>query len=303
MTASGWRRDLPDGKPISALGFGCSSLWAKPAFDPTRAFEILDTLFAQGVNHFDTGPSYANGEGERRLGQWLKGKPAEDMVITTKVGTNLIDGRIVRSFDPDIMERSFLSSLERLGLERVDVLYLHGPPPEALSDPTWRFFDRLKSRGLIGFSGVNSFDNPVLKRTIDTPADIVMLQYNIGDFRNAGYIDRLLAAGKHVISASAMARAKFDLSTFIPTSREKLWYLLRMLRTEPGFVVSGLRLNRRIRALGASPHEIAIRFLVSDPRMTSSLFGTTSADHAKANVAAGHHTIPQDVWTRLQSCA
>ncbi|OJU83631.1 MAG: hypothetical protein BGO06_19035 [Shinella sp. 65-6] len=303
MTGGEWLRTLPGGKAISALGFGCSSLWAKPSFDARRASEILDTLLAQGVNHFDTGPSYAAGEGERRLGRWLSGRPTGDLVITTKVGTNLIDGRIVRGFTPEMMERTFLSSLERLKLERVDVLYLHGPSPADLGEETWRFFERLKARGLIDLSGVNSFDNTVLERTVDTPADVVMLQYNIGDSRNAPMIDKLRQAGKAVLSGTAMARAKFDMARFIPTNREKLWYLLRMLRNEPGFLVSGWRLERRIKATGLPPHEAAIGFLVGDERITSSLFGTTSAAHAKANVAAGRKTMPQEVWTRLQSCA
>ena len=63
-----WWRSLPDGKRISALGFGCSSLWARPRFAEEDAAAILDTLWTEEVNHFDTGPSYGNGLGERRLG-------------------------------------------------------------------------------------------------------------------------------------------------------------------------------------------------------------------------------------------
>lgn len=303
MTTPSGNRFLPGGKPISALGFGCSSLWAKPAFDLGRAMEILDVLAAEGVNHFDTGPSYGAGEGETRLGRWLHGRLRNAMVITTKVGTNLVNGRIVRGFDPAVMEQSLVGSLARLQTDHVDVLYLHGPTPDDLNDQTFAFFQRLKDSGKIRLAGVNSFDNAVLGKAAHSPIDVAMLQYNIGDSRNAALIDRLRDAGKTVLSGTALSRARYDLSRFVPTSRDKAWYLLRMLWNDPGFLASGWMLARRIKATGMPPHEAAIRFLTSDGRITSSLFGTTSATHARDNVIAGRKTMPQEVWTRLQTCA
>ncbi|MCW1381419.1 aldo/keto reductase [Novosphingobium sp. KCTC 2891] len=298
-----WLRTLPNGKPISALGFGCSSLWAKSSFPDARAAEILDTLLAEGVNHFDTGPSYGEGLGETRLGRWLVGKPLDQLVITTKVGTNLVDGRIERGFTPDLIARSLDGSFARLGIDKVDVLYLHGPAVEDLGTPVFDFFERLKADGRITYAGVNSFDNPVLMKTAQSPIDIAMLQYNVADFRNRAAMIALHEAGKVVMSGTALARARFSPASFLPTSPGKLWYLLRMMRQEPLFPVTGLRLARRLRETGKEPAEAALQFLTGQPMILSSLFGTSSVEHAGENARAGHGQLSNRQWTRLADYA
>ncbi len=294
-----WLRTLPNGKSISALGFGCSSVWAKPSYPDETAREVLDVLFAEGVNHFDTAPTYGNGTGERRLGQWLAGKPCDRIVVSTKVGTDLLDGRIERGFTRDRIERSLDGSLSRLGVDRVDIFYLHGPGPDDLSTPVLDFLDRLKADGRISYSGVNSFDDRVLTKTAQSPIDVVMLQYNVGDFRNCDSMRALYGAGKVVISGTALARARFAPSSFVPTTRVKLWYLLRMLRHEPLFAFSGLKLSRRLAATGKPPAQAAIQFLTGDPMVLSSLFGTSSVEHARENARAGHGRLPGQARARL----
>lgn len=289
----GWIRHLPNGKPISALGFGCASLWAKPEYDDGQALAILAALVEEGVNHFDTSPSYGAGCGERRLGAFLRGRDVSALVISTKVGTNLIDGAIVRGFTTDLMERSFADSLDRLGLDRVDILYLHGPAASDLApgSPVVDFLERQKSLGRADYSGVNSFDPAVLDRVAGLPIDAVMLQYNVGDFRNAEQAARLHEAGKIVMSGTVLARAKFDLATFMPKDRSSLWYLLRMLRNEPTFLWNGIKLARRLAATGKDPVEAAIQFATANPQILSHLFGTTKIEHARANARAGHGTM------------
>jgi aryl-alcohol dehydrogenase-like predicted oxidoreductase len=298
-----WWRELPDGKRISALGFGCSSLWARPRFADAEAARILDTLWAEEVNHFDTGPSYGDGLGERRLGAWLRDKPLGELVVSTKVGTNLAGGAVARGFDPAAMEASFRGSLERLGVRRVDILYLHGPAADDLTTEVFAWFDRLKRDGLIGLSGVNSFDNRVLEATAASPLDAVMLQYNAGDLRNARAIETLAAAGKTVISGTALARGQFDPARFVPTSRAQAWYLARLLRRDPLFVFKGLALRRRLAATGRPPAEAAIQFAAGHPLILSNLFGTSSVEHARTNARAGHGFLDNEQWTRLASCA
>lgn len=296
-------RTLPNGKPVSALGFGCSSIWAKASFDEDKAFAILDALLAEGVNHLDTGPSYGEGIGESRLGHWLQDKPLDQLVVTTKVGTNLVDGRIERGFAPDLIARSLDGSLARLGVGKVDILYLHGPAVEDLGTPIYDFFDRLKADGRISFSGVNSFDTPVLMKTASSPIDVAMLQYNVADFRNRAAMDALHAAGKVVMSGTALARARFSPASFLPTTPAKLWYLLRMMRQEPLFPITGLKLARRLRETGKPPAEAALQFLTGQPMILSSLFGTSSVEHACDNARAGHGQLSNREWTRLADYA
>lgn len=296
---TGWMRSLPNGKRISALGFGCSSVWASPDYDEARAQDLLEVLVAEGVNHFDTSPSYGLGIGERRLGAFLAGRDRSGLVISTKVGSNLVDGELKRSFSPELMEESFVRSLDRLGIEHVDILYLHGPSVDDLGAPVFDFFERQKVAGRITYSGVNSFDCSVLGKLAETPIDAAMLQYNVGDFRNLAQLEALARAGKVVISGTAMARAKYDLRTFMPSDRTKLWYLLRLLRSEPAALWTGWRLARRMARTGRSPHQAAIQFVTGQPLIVSSLFGTSSVSHARANAEAGHGMLDPAAWQKL----
>ncbi|HEY4134462.1 MAG TPA: aldo/keto reductase [Alphaproteobacteria bacterium] len=285
LVAGATRRSLPDGKAISALGFGCSSLWAKPSFDAEEAQAILETAERAGINHFDTGPSY--GDGERRLGRFLQARDLSRLVVSTKVGTHpLPDGGMSRSFDPGDIRRSFDESLRRLGVDRVDILYLHGPSAADLSLPVLQFFDEEKRRGRIAYSGVNSFDPAVLEATLATPIDAVMLQYSAVDLRCEPLIERLHGRGKTVIAGTILGQSVYDLRTFLPTSAKALWYLARALKNDPLFALKGRRFAQRAAKLALPPQDAAIRFAVNHPLLTSCLFGTTRAAHVTANMAA-----------------
>lgn len=274
-------RQLPNGKMISTVGFGCSSAWSKPSFDQEIAQEILAVAVAEGINHFDTGPSYA--DGEVRLGRFLAGRDPSQLVISTKVGT---EPDHARSFDPVRMAASFDASLARLGVDKVDILYLHGPEVSDLTTEVFAFFDRLKAERRIAYSGVNSFEPEVVAACRDTPIDVVMLQYSIADRRFDALIAELAAHGKIVIAGTVLAQGVFDLRTFLPRDRVSLWYLLRALRKDPLFAWHGAMLALRLRRTGLPPHEAALRFAVANPHLTSCLFGTSKAAHVRANAAA-----------------
>jgi D-threo-aldose 1-dehydrogenase len=292
MTDMGWMRALPDGKPVSALGFGCSSLWAKPGFDEDRAQRVLQAALDGGINHFDTSPSYGEGVGEERLGRFLKNRDAGALVISTKVGNNLVDGHIQRGFTRDLMQRSFEGSLRRLGVERVDMLYLHGPSlAELESDDVQRFFEDQKKAGRIGFSGVESGAWAVIERAGDTAIDAVMPHFNVSHPSLAPGLARLHARGKIVMTGTVLAQMKFDLKTFAPTSGKSLWYLLRMAKNDPLFWWHGPRLARQLRMAGRSPREAAIAFVLDHPFVTSGLFGSSNPDHVAANALTGHQRV------------
>jgi aryl-alcohol dehydrogenase-like predicted oxidoreductase len=293
-------RALPDGREISALGFGCSSLWASPGYDESQAQAMLDALVLEGVNHFDTGPSYGAGVGERRLGDFIARRGMSDLVIATKVGTNLIDGVIHRGFAANDMARSFDDSLKRLRTDRVDLLYLHGPSLVDLTSESLDFLQDQKARGRVSWVGVNSFDPRVLERLVDLPIDAVMLQYNVGDFRNAAALDRLQRAGKMVFSGTALARARFAWRSYLPRDRAGLWYLARLLKDDPFAPLRALSLARRMRQAGKPLAEVAAQFVVSDQRVLSSLFGTSRIDHARANARAGHERLDPEIWKALR---
>ncbi len=296
---AGMRR-LLNGKPISALGFGCSSLWAKPRFDADVAHDILLAADAAGINHFDTSPSYA--DGEVRLARFLKGRDLGRYVISTKVGTHQnADGSLWRSFAIDDMRRSFDSSLSRLGVEKVDILYLHGPALDDMSRPVLDFLLEQKARGRADHIGINSFDPPVVQAALDLPLDAVMLQYSVADLRFERLIRQLHAKGTMVMAGTILAQSIFDPRTFMPTNLNSLWYFLRAFKNGPTFPFKGMALARKMKRLDMTPHEAALRFAVGHPLVTSCLFGTTRAAHVVANAAAASRPLTKEQRAMLGS--
>lgn len=122
------------------FGFGGSSLGNlyRPVGD-AEARAAVDTAWANGVRHFDTAPFYGSGLSERRLGDALRGRNPDDYILSTKAGRLLFPAEAcdrdgfhspmpfspVFDYSYDGVMRSFEASLHRLGLARIDILYLH----------------------------------------------------------------------------------------------------------------------------------------------------------------------------------
>jgi len=134
---------------LPQLGLGAASLGnLYREVDDDRAFATLDAAWEGGIRYFDTAPHYGLGLAEERLGAFLRDKPRDEYIVSTKVGRLLepndaysggrdlesgfdVPDRLVRRFDPTLagVRRSLEDSLERMGLDRVDILYLHDPRP------------------------------------------------------------------------------------------------------------------------------------------------------------------------------
>jgi D-threo-aldose 1-dehydrogenase len=287
-------RKLPDGRNISAVGFGCSSLWASDSLSAELAHQLLDVATQGGINHFDTGPSYGNGEGERRLGKFLTLTEVEKYIVSTKVGTCFDNhGRQYKDFSMQGMEKSFAKSLDRLRTPYVDILYLHGPKVHDLNEEVFRFFENEKARGRIKWSGVNSFNAKVLRACVASPIDAVMLQYSIGDVSAEQLLPELAAASKIIISGTSLAQSIFSAKTFLPHNKKQTWYLLRALKNNPMFWWQGLELARKIKITNRPGFSAALGFVVGNKHIQSSLFGTTSIEHMRQNISAARNPLPE----------
>lgn len=130
------------GLDISRIGFGGAPLGdLKRAPSDAGAREVLEAAWDAGIRYFDTAPFYGAGLSERRIGDFLRDKPRQSYVLSTKVGRLLVPDRayaLERTGDPRAMPfrpkfdfsydgvmRSYETSLQRLGLERIDILFLH----------------------------------------------------------------------------------------------------------------------------------------------------------------------------------
>jgi D-threo-aldose 1-dehydrogenase len=172
---------------VTRAGLGTAPLGGLyAAVDEETALATIRAAHAAGLRFFDTAPLYGHGLAEQRLGRGLDGLPRDELVLATKVGRLLraaappdasqLSGGIDRwpaalplnpvfDFSYDGVMRSVEESLERLGLERVDVLHIHDPDDhfdEALAG-AYRALDLLRDQGVVGAvgAGMNQAEMPV----------------------------------------------------------------------------------------------------------------------------------------------
>jgi aryl-alcohol dehydrogenase-like predicted oxidoreductase len=118
--------------------------------DETETFDVLDTYFKVGGNFVDTADSYTHGQSEELIGRWMKSRSArDDIVLATKVGKSNDNPGLT----PRAIERAVEASLERLGTDRIDLLYLHIDDTEVAFERTLLGVDRLIRSGKIRYFG------------------------------------------------------------------------------------------------------------------------------------------------------
>ena len=193
------RPGRPESGPLELgrSGLGCAPIGnLYTAIDDETAAATVDAAWDAGVRYFDTAPHYGLGLSERRLGAALAGRPRDTYRISTKVGRllepdpggvsrrdpDLFDvpatHRRVWDFTADGVRRSLAGSLERLGLDRIDLVLLHDPEghAETAEEQGYPALRELRDQGVAGAIGVGSTDVAVLTRlAARTDLDVVMV--------------------------------------------------------------------------------------------------------------------------------
>ncbi|MBT6210805.1 MAG: aldo/keto reductase [Woeseia sp.] len=177
---------------IDELGFGCASLGnLYHAVSDADATDILTTAWSGGFRYFDTAPHYGQGLSERRVGDALRG--SNDYILSTKVGRLLrpagyaaerhafvspMPFDIEYDYSYDGVMRSFEDSLQRLGLDRIDILYMHDIGPVTHGDDNDRLFpvamkggyqamDELRQSGRVSAIGLGVNEYQVCEQAME----------------------------------------------------------------------------------------------------------------------------------------
>jgi D-threo-aldose 1-dehydrogenase len=159
-------------EPRKAIGLGTAPIGGLYApVDDETAWATLDRAWELGIRTFDTAPLYGSGLAERRLGVFLQDKRRDAFVLSTKVGRLLRpdaagwEGAYL-DFSFDGALRSLAESLDRLGLDRVDVALVHDPDDhyEEARHGAFRALTRLRDEGAVRAVGVGMNQTPLLAR-------------------------------------------------------------------------------------------------------------------------------------------
>ncbi len=230
------------GVKVTRLGMGASF--------PTYGRRMLDLCYSEGIRYFDNSERYINGKAEAELGDWVRRrKTRDDVFIVTKS----------KSFDPDRLPDHLDDSLKRLGIDTVDLLFVHGIDDPGIpkdADGRWRKLkDRLIREKKIRFMGFSTHAVPLERRTAC-----------LAEAAGSGWVDALMVACDPGMIADnadfnraldACAKAKVGLVA-MKSSRG-----LGKAHDQPEQAVE------KFRALKMSPHQAMIAGMLSDERFAS----------------------------------
>ena len=181
-----YRKFGPTDLTVSVLGFGCFDAendhsWGAEYID--RMTITVNRAIDQGVNCFDTAPSYGGGDSERMLGRAL-GPRRKDVVVVTKCGLRYEDSPKGRDGRRESILFLVDQSLQRMQTDYIDVLLVHFPDKNTPFEETMGALDSVVQQGKVRAVGVSNFTLEQLKEChAIRPIDVVQYHFNIFDRR------------------------------------------------------------------------------------------------------------------------
>jgi D-threo-aldose 1-dehydrogenase len=302
------------GLRVTRLGLGTAPLGAlSRAVPEEEALAVVERAHERGLRLFDTAPLYGLGLAERRLGRVLCDKPRSELVVATKVGVRppappTDDGRKfadaprpepVFDFSYDGVLRSFEESLERLGLDRIDVAHIHDPDDhfeEALAG-AFRALDRLRSEGVISAVGAGMNQADMLTAFAREAAfDCFLLagRYTLLDQTGlAELLPLCLELGIAVIIGGV-----YNSGILAEPGRDRTFDY----RPAPPHVVeNALRIQAVCKRNGVPLKAAAIQFPFGHAAVASVLTGCRSTRELEDNVRMFEYEIPASLWEDLRT--
>ena len=308
------RRFGRTGWSVGEIGYGMWGMAGWSGSDDPQSQAALDRAITLGVNLFDTALAYGEGHSERLLGAAVRRHAGQKLWVATKIPPKnrvwpsqrafLLDD----CFPPDYIKQSTYQSLENLGLDRIDLQQFHVWEDRWSTDERWqRAIDDLKQEGVISALGisVNRWEpwngvGAVLSGCIDA----VQVIYNIFDQAPEDALFPLCVEKDVAI----IARVPFDEGSLCGTlTAETTWPQGDWRNTY--FVPENLRATvERVERLrpclppGMSLPELALRFILSNPTVSTVIPGMRKPAHVAANCATSDgQTLPPALKTALQS--
>ncbi len=304
------------------LGFGGAPLGDMFArTDNPTAYQTLEAAWDGGVRYFDTAPHYGAGLSEQRFGSFLATKPRDEYVLSTKVGRVLepapggpeamppfVHGLWFRrrlDYSGDGAKRALEDSLQRLGVGRIDYVFIHDLAEDALG-PEWsehfetamagaaRALSQLRDEGVIrGWGlGVNRVE-PCLRALRESDPDLFLLatQYHLLDLTGADELfPACLERGVRVVVGSPFASG-----------------LLAGGQHYDYVEADAERIQRRDRMAaicerhGVDLRAAAMQFSSAHPAVAAIIPGAKHADRVRQNLELMNASVPADLWDELKS--
>lgn len=317
------------GIELTALGLGTAPLGELfERVTDAESTAVVDAAWEAGVRYLDTSPFYGHGKSEIRVGRALADRPRHELVLSSKVGRLFrrpadpagyttqsgwvgalpLDIRFDYSYD-GIM-RSVEDSYLRLGMNRIDVLFVHDldeafhPDPDVLAAHRrdllhggWRALEMLKAAGVIGAYGAGLNDRASFRWFLDhmeVDAFLLALRYTLLDH---DVLDDELPRCDEV-GTGIVIGGVFNSGILAGGPRPGAMY--NYAPAPADVLARAERIERVCAEFDVPLAAAALQFPLGHPAVASVIPGAVSAAQVERNVAAFRHPIPPDLWTALR---
>jgi D-threo-aldose 1-dehydrogenase len=308
------------GLEFTELGLGTAQLGnLYRETSPEEAEATLTAAWEGGIRYIDTAPHYGLGLSERRVGAWLRERPRDAFVLSTKVGRLLVpspetaeqqddegfavpaDRRRVFDFSRDGVLRSVEASLERLGLDRIDVLYLHDPDDhfEQASGEGIGALIELREQGVVRAVGAGmNAAAPLAELIRRADVDVVMCAGRFTLLDASALEDLLplaLERGVGVVAAGVFN------SGLLGRSRPSPDATFDYGPVPAALLARATRIAEVCEAHGASLPEAAVAYVLRHPAVVSVVLGSRGRAQVEQNLARAATHVPDALWGDLAS--
>ncbi len=295
----------PTGLQVTPLCVGCAPLGDMPetfaySVAEDRALATLRAAFSSPINFADTAAIYGDGESERRIGIVLRelgGLPA-GYVLATKADR---DGK-TGDFSGEQIKRSVEDSLRRLGLDRIQVMYIHDPEHTTFENVMGpggplEVLQRFQDQGIIQHLGISGGPVDMLIRYVETGAFTALETHNRYTLlnRSAGpLLDIAARRGMAVVNAAPYGSGMLAKG---PDAYARYAY-----QDAPAVLVERARSLATIcQEYGVPLAAAALQFSLRDPRITSTVVGMTRPERIAQTLELARHSLPDELWPRLDA--
>jgi aryl-alcohol dehydrogenase-like predicted oxidoreductase len=303
------------GQRASVVGLGTWQLGADWGdVDDKEALSVLEAAVESGVSFFDTADVYGDGRSEQTIAAFLRDRPQLDVLVATKMGRRV--DQIPENYVLDNFRAWNDRSRRNLGVDRLDLVQLHCPPtPVYSTDEVFDALDTLVEEERIAAYGVSVETCAEALTAIARPG-VASVQIILNPFRMKPLIEVLPAAreaGVGIIArvplASGLLSGKYTKDTVFPANDHRT-YNRHGESFDQGETFSGVDYASGVEAAfefaalapeGFTPAQLALRWIIQQPGVTTVIPGARSPEQARANAAAADlPELSQDTLTAIR---
>ncbi|MCI2774439.1 aldo/keto reductase [Staphylococcus petrasii] len=278
---------LKSGIEISELGLGCMSLGT----NYQEAEPIIETAIEQGITYFDTADIYDRGVNEEIVGKALKKyQNRDDIVIGTKVGNRPTeDGGTTWDPSKKYIKESVKGSLQRLGLDHLDLYQLHGGTIDDPLDETISAFNELKQEGIIRAYGISSIRPNVIDYYLKhSEIETIMSQFNLIDNRPEKLLNDIHAHHVKVLARGPVFKGLLTSKSVDVLDKKFKDGIFDYDYHELGETIAS------IKEIESNLSALSFEYLTSHDALGSIIVGASSVEQLKDNVENYKKTVSLD---------